>query len=295
MNTKLILSLAICLTMQVTDGFCQQTEGKTANDPQQTVQKKKINFFVVSKRKKGKLDLATRYNVLRSKLKGFFCKSQFVAIIAEDSKKACSKINQKLRKSDASLGTVWFDSHGMYKKGYSLFYIGKDEVSYNTLKDSSLIASFAQLSPFADSETRFVIGSCYGGATYSRSSVDYKDTTRMNGDSLMMAIGEIIRIGKVYASESWVMTKPGLFRRRPSVGGFPGRKLFRDVCYEPAWKNMGVWNQYDAVAGKISQSNPVSLDRYGNLIIRGIPYKHEKTFKKSYHKKLTRLQTNLYK
>jgi hypothetical protein len=117
----------------------------------------------------------------------------------------------------------------------------------------------------------------------------------MNGDSLMISLGKIIRSGKVFASESWVMTKPGLFRRRPAVGGFPGRKLFRDVCYEPVWKNMGVWNQYDAAAGEISQSNPVSLDRYGNLIVRGIPYKHEKMFKKSYFKKLTRLQANLYK
>jgi hypothetical protein len=295
MNRQLIISLAFCISLPVTDGFCQQEAGNTATDQQQVIQKKKMNFFIVSKRKKGKLDLATRYNVLRSKFKAFFCRKQLVAIVASDTRQACDKISQKLGKNDASLGTIWFDSHGMYKKGYSLFFIGKDEISYISLKDSVLISNFEKLSPFADSNTRLVIGSCYGGATYNRSSIDYKDTTRMNGDSLMIAIGNIIRNGKIYASESWVMTKPGLFRRRPSVGGFPGRKLFRDVCYEPAWKNMGVWNQYDAGIGTISKSNPVSLDRYGNLIVRGIPYEHERSFKKSYHKKLTRLQSNLYK
>lgn len=295
MKSRQIITFLFCVIIQMNDGICQPAEPEAVIDKQQVIQKKKMNFFIVSKRKKGKLDLATRYNVLRSKLKGFFCKKQFVSIIARDTRHAILKINQHLRKNDARIGTIWFDSHGMYKKGYSLFFIGNDEISYKTLKDTLLIRSFAQLFPFVDSESRMVIGSCYGGATYNRSSIDYKDTTRMDGDSLMMAIGKIIRSGKVYASESWVMTKPGLFRRRPAVGGFPGRKLFRDVCYEPAWKNMGVWNQYDAGANKFSRSNPVSLDRYGNLIVRGIPFTHERTFKKSYHKKLTRLQANLYK
>ncbi len=292
MQAKTIICLIIFLGFQFNTGICQQTERQQLPD---VSEKKKINFFVVSKRKKGKLDLATRYNVFRSKVKGFFCKRQFVSIVARDTKHASQKITSRLQANDARLGTIWFDSHGMYKKGYSLFYIGSDEISYKTLKDTNLIKYFSGLTPFADEESRLVIGSCYGGATYNRSSVDYKDTTRMNGDSLMIAIGNIVHSGKVYASESWVMTKPGLFRRRPSVGGFPGRKLFRDLCYAPAWKNMGIWNKYDAGIGTLSRSNPVALDRYGNLIIRGVPFKHEKTFRKSYHKKLSRLQTNLYK
>ena len=292
MQTKTIICLILFLGFQFHKGICQQTEVNISSD---VTEKKKINFFVVSKRKKGKLDMATRYNVFRSKVRGFFCKRQFVSIVARDAKHASLKITKRLQANDARLGTIWFDSHGMYKKGYSLFYIGSDEISYKTLKDSTLIKYLSGLTSYADAESRLVIGSCYGGATYNRSSVDYKDTTRMNGDSLMIAIGNIVHCGKVYASESWVMTKPGLFRRRPSVGGFPGRKLFRDLCYEPAWKNMGIWNKYDAGIGTLSRSNPVALDRYGNLIIRGVPYKHEKTFRKSYHKKSSRLQTNLYK
>ncbi len=292
MQAKLIVCLIVFLGFQFHSGNCQQTDGPNLSN---VSEKKKINFFVVSKREKGKLDLATRYNIFRSKVKGFFCKRQFVSVVARDTKHAAKRITSHLQANEARLGTIWFDSHGMYKKGYSLFYIGNDEISYVTLKDTNLINQLSSISSFADAESRLVIGSCYGGATYKRSSVDYKDTTRMNGDSLMISIGTIFRNGRVYASESWVMTKPGLFRRRPSVGGFPGRKLFRDLCYEPAWKNMGIWNKYDAVDGKISRSNPVSLDRYGNLIIRGVPFKHEKTFRKIYHKKLTRLHTNLYR
>lgn len=295
MRKKIFICLFICLGSGMISGNSQQPVTVTEKMQQPVLEKKKINFFIVSKRKKGKLDLATRYNVMRSKIKGFFCRKQFVAIVARDTKQACNRISQRLKNKDARLGTIWFDSHGMYKKGYSLFFIGHDEINYITLKDSNYSTHFSRLTPFTDHESRFVIGSCYGGATYTRSSIDYKDTSRMNGDSLMIALGNIIRNGKVYASESWVMTKPGLFRRRPAVGGFPGRRLFRDICYEPAWKNMGVWNQYDAGAGKISRSNPVSLDRYGNLIIRGVPFTHERTFRKNYHKKLTRLESNLYK
>lgn len=295
MCTKFFTCLFICLGIGLQTAICQQPDNRSVKTVQPELQKKKINFFIVSKRKKGKLDLATRYNVMRSKIKGFFCRKQFVAIIAGDTKQACSKIINRMKKKDARLGTVWFDSHGMFKKGYSLFFIGQDELSYITLKDSAISSQFERLNPYTDEESRFVIGSCYGGATYTRSSIDYKDSSRMNGDSLMIALGNTIRNGKVYASESWVMTKPGLFRRRPSVGGFPSRKLFRDICYEPAWKNMGVWNQYDVGTGIVKRSNPVTLDRYGNLIIRGVPFTHERSFRKSYHKKLSRLESNLYK
>jgi hypothetical protein len=117
----------------------------------------------------------------------------------------------------------------MYKKGYSLFFIGTDEVSYKTLADSSVAAAFSPLAGYTTRQSKFVIGSCYGGATYTRSSIDYKDTTRMNGDSLMISLGRIIQNGQVFGSESWVMSKPGLFWRRPATGGNPGRKLFLDI------------------------------------------------------------------
>ena len=134
MQTKTIICLILFLGFQFHKGICQQTEGQQLPN---VSEKKKINFFVVSKRKKGKLDMATRYNVFRSKVRGFFCKRQFVSIVARDAKHASLKITKRLQANDARLGTIWFDSHGMYKKGYSLFYIGSDEISYKTLKDQT--------------------------------------------------------------------------------------------------------------------------------------------------------------
>ena len=207
----------------------------------------------------------------------------------------CEKVNYRLRKYNARIGTIWFDSHGMYKKGYSLFFIGKDEYSYNTLKDSATFATLLPLAPYSDHNTKVIIGSCYGGATYHRASIDYKDTSRMNGDSLMKAIGRIFSHSSVYACESWVMTKPGLFLKREAVAGFPGRKLFRDICYRPAWENAGKWNSYSAINDRLIAINPVTLDMYGNAIIRSNPYSEKEEVKKDIGKNLEKLEPGLYK
>jgi hypothetical protein len=256
---------------------------------------KKLNFFIISKRKKGKLDLATRFNVLRSKIKSTMRPEKFVAIVAENAEVMSAKVRYRLEKYNATMGTIWFDSHGIYKKGHSLFQVGSTEVSFKTLKDSSVTKPFGELSAFATEETKLVIGSCYGGATYERSSIDYRDTTRMNGDSLMIGLGKIIKHGVVYGSESWVMTKPGLFKRKAAVGGAPGRKLFRDLCYEPVWRKVGVWNQYNVSNSAFQSVNPVALDPDGNLVIRGESFIVEKKFKKELDKKLSKLEADLYK
>lgn len=257
--------------------------------------KKKLNFFVIAKRKKGKLDLATRFNVFRTKLKSLFRKEKFISIVAGDARQMSAKVQYRLNKYKGSIGTIWFDSHGMYKKGYSLFFIGHDEYSYKTLKDSSYISPIAVLAAYSDINTKVIIGSCYGGATYQRASIDYKDTTKMNGDSLMIYLGEIFQQATVYGSESWVMTKPGLFLKRGAVAGFPGRKLFRDYCYQPAWENMGKWNEYNAVSNSFSPVNPITMDMYGNAIVRTISYTSKEEVKKDIIKNLNRLEVGLYK
>jgi hypothetical protein len=251
---------------------------------------------VVSKRKKGKLDPATRFNVLRTKIRSLFRPKNFVAIIAGDAEQASAKIIYRLKKYDATIGTIWFDSHGAYKKGYSLFYIGHDEINHRKLRDSSLANSFDLLTQYSGNETKLVIGSCYGGATYQRSSIDYKDTTRMNGDSLMMALGNFFPQARIYGSESWVMTKPGIFNdNRAAVAGFPKRKLFRDVCYRPAWENMGKWNEYDAASNTFSHINAVALDSYGNLALVKWSFNDKPTTRKDIQKNISRLEFDLFK
>lgn len=257
--------------------------------------KKKINFFVISKRKKGKIDLATRYNVFRTKLKSIFCKKKFASIVARDGKQMSEKVRKKLEKSNGKIGTIWFDSHGAYKKGYSLFLIGSDEYSFKSLKESEHKTPFLELADYSDEQTKVVIGACYGGATYRRSSIDYKDTTRMNGDSLMITMGKIFGKATIYGCESWVMTKPGLFQKKASVGGFPARKLFLDFCYEPAWKNVGNWNQYSYITNLFEACNLVSLDENGNIFVREQSYMEEMDMEDIIYKNLKNMKRGVYK
>ena len=295
--TTTILALAISLfpiTTSAQDKLVTDTSG--AKTIVLTGKKQKLNFFVVSKRKKGKLDPATSFNVLRTKIKSLWRPKNFVAIIAADADQASAKILHRLKKYNANIGTVWFDSHGLYKKGYSLFYIGHDEISFKKLKDSSFTNSFNSLTPYSTNETRLVIGSCYGGATYHRSSIDYRDTTRMNGDSLMIALAKFFPQAKIYGSESWVMTKPGIFNDKGvAVAGFPKRKLFHDVCYRPAWENIGKWNEYNAATGRLTQINSVALDSYGNLELIKWSFNEKPATQKDIQKNILKLEADLFK
>jgi hypothetical protein len=298
-HLQLIITTVIAMAINIAT-LAQQDNSITANETtgaKETVAatKKQLNFFIISKRKKGKLDLATRFNVFRTKLKSFFRPQTFVSIVAKDAEQMSAKVQSRLNKDNARVGTIWFDSHGMYKKGYSLFFTGKDEVSYETLKDSSIIQPLQRIADFAGTGSKIVIGSCYGGATYRRSSVDYTDTTRMNGDSLMISLGTIFAKSSIYGCESWVMTKPGLFQERAAVAGFPGRKLFRDVCYQPAWENLGKWNEYDAVEKKFTSVNTITLDTDGNLKIRIWPYTGHDDVNKYIRENLEKLGMGLYK
>jgi len=280
-------------------GHCQLMNNLGEPDPEIPItsrdEKKKMNFFIISKPKKGKIDVASRFNIMRGKLKGLFRRKVFVAIVARDTKHASVKVQRRLNKNDGRIGTLWFDSHGMYKKGYSLFFIGRDEISHYTLKDSVIALPLQQLAVYSNYETKVVIGSCYGGATYYRCSIDYRDTTRMNGDSLMIALGRLLKAANIYGSESWVMTKPGLFLKRAAVAGYPRRKLFRDLCYQPAWKNMGKWNEYNALTNCFASINPVTMDMYGNLMVRPISYTSKEDVKMDINKKLGKLEPGLYK
>src|SRR5688572_2686156 len=280
-------------------GVCQPVnimeESGPTNQAGFNDEKRKMNFFIISKPKQGKSDLASRFNIMRGKVKGLFRRKVFVAIVARDTKRASVKVQRKLNKYNGRIGTLWFDSHGMYKKGYSLFFIGHDEISNYTLKDSNIAIPLQRLAVYSNNETKVVIGSCYGGATYYRCSIDYKDTTRMNGDSLMITLGNILNAATVYGSESWVMTKPGLFLKRAAVAGYPRRKLFRDVCYQPAWQNMGKWNEYNALTNCFASINPVTMDMYGNLMVRPTCYTSKEEVIKDINKKLEKLEHGLYK
>jgi hypothetical protein len=269
------------------------TAGIAFDSDSTMVKKRYLNFFIIAPPKKGRLDLAARYNTVRGKLNGFLQRKKFVAIVAKDAKQMSEKVRSRLQKSSALIGTLWFDSHGFYKKGYSLFYIGHDEFSYKTTKDSMFVEPLRQLTARTDEHSRIVIGSCYGGATYSRKSLYNNDTLRMNGDSLMMGLGNIFTKAAIIGSESWVMTKPGLFTKKTAVVGFPARRLFRDVVYQPVWQRVGQWNIYYPVNRQFLSLNGVTMDRHGNLLSFKDSYASSENTRRKIERKMKRLKPGL--
>jgi hypothetical protein len=201
--------------------------------------KNRMNFFVISRPKK-LLDPPTRFNIIRAKIKSLLRPKRFSCIVAASAEQMSSKIQYRLRKNNAVIGSLWFDSHGSYSKGYSLFTIGHDEFHYGNIHDSEMISALVTLSALCDSNTRIGIGSCYGGATYSKPGVT-GSLQRMNGDVLMRGLGAIFSQATIYGCESWVMTKPGLFKEKFAMAGFPLRKKFKDISFEPVWNRLGMW------------------------------------------------------
>src|SRR5687767_11576110 len=106
-------------------GVCQPVnimeESRPTNQAGFNDEKRKMNFFIISKPKKGKIDLASRFNIMRGKVKGLFRRKVFVAIVARDTKRASIKVQRNFNKYNGLIGTLWFDSHEMYKKGIPCF------------------------------------------------------------------------------------------------------------------------------------------------------------------------------
>jgi hypothetical protein len=255
------------------------------------ITKKRMNFFVISKPKK-LFDPATRFNILRGKIRSLLRPKHFSCIVASSAEEMSKKIQYRAKKHDAIIGSLWFDSHGSYKKGYSLFTIGKDEFNHNSITKTELLKPLAELASLTDSISKIGIGSCYGGATYTKPGKEYE---RMNGDSLMLGVGTIFPSATIYACESWVMTKPGLFKERFAMAGSPLKKRFKDSSFEPVWNSLGMWNSYQSTIGYIRPVNCITLSRYGDIKIRFNSYQSLKKVQRKIANGKTKLKPNLLK
>ena len=255
--------------------------------------KTRINFYVISR--PHKIDPASYYNIARTKLKCVFKGKRFKAIVASSPKKMERQIKKALNKHDAMIGSLWFDSHGSFKKGYSFFTVGHGEFSYKNINDTDVTSSLRVIANYCASNSKIGIGSCYGGATYERPETSKLPLTRMNGDSLMMGLGEIFRGSTIYGCESWVMTKPGLFRERFAMAGAPPRKKFKDSMFKPVWERVGEWNSYNSNIQSIRQVNCVMMDKNGNIGTRFNQYQSKPRVKKQIARKLDKLEPGLLK
>ena len=193
-------------------------------------QEERHNFYVTGK------DKGFHFSAVTVKAQAFIrdvFDKKFHFLTVSSDEEATQKITAILTAHHAKIGSLWFDSHGLYKQGYSSFHIGNNEFSYKNINDSTSTQWLQQLSAFCDNYTNIGIGSCYGGATFHFPGNENVPAGRMNGDSLMMGIGKIFSSSNIYASESWVMNKPGIFGNNFAFAGYPWGKKYKKAVWAP--------------------------------------------------------------
>lgn len=269
-----------------------QTTAAITSDNQPSA--RRINFYVVNKPKT--LDLYSRLVIMRAKHRASTRKEKFIVIVASSSSEVKNKIIDNLEKRDAMIGSLWFDSHGRYKNGYSSFIIGDEEFSYKTIRDTSVTNNLHALASYCDEHTKVAIGSCYSGATYEQPAHNGKPASRMNGDSLVIGLANVLPKATVYGTEGWVMTKPGIFARHTyALAGFPLQKRFKDEVYKPVWEHMGIWHSYSTETKIFTTENTLSLTHMGTIHIKSQTYLAKEKYKKRQVRNLAKLQPGLAK
>lgn len=253
----------------------------------------RLNFYVISKEKSKKIDLTALSTSLRAKIRSFFDRKKFFVITAHSSKEAMHKIERKLRRKRKLIANLWFDSHGHYGNRYSSFTIGEDKFSYKNINDTSQTKYLSRIALFCDSATKIGLGSCYAGADFYFPATDSTPASRMNGDSLMIGMGQIFKDASIYASESWVMAKPGIFANKFGFAGYPLQKRFLDNVYAPVWKRMGKWRHYSTISGQITNVSTIALNRWGDIRFRMKNYNSLPKVQKTIAEKTKRLKPGL--
>ncbi len=270
-----LLVLAILVTLQTT----AQNTSDYSGQPQ-----RRLNFMVSPKQKK--FDWATSSFQLQAILMRKYHKKDFHVIIARSSKEMAKQVTHILKRKNAMIGNIWFDSHGHFPRRRSLFEIGEEEFNSHIIHDSIATVYLKKLAAYCDSNTNVGIGSCYGGATYTLPAVENFPAQRMNGDSLMIGTSKLFSNATVYASESFVMTGLGIMTANYSLAGCPGRKKFKDPIYAPVWEKLGEWNCYSGKKGKFEEPVTVSLNQDGSIYVKRKNYLSFEKNKKKLSKKI---------
>jgi hypothetical protein len=253
---------------------------------------RRLNFLVSPR--VAQFDITPISFQAQAKLMEFFHKGKMYVIIARSSEDMANQIIAKLIERKAMIGNIWFDSHGHFTRRRSLFEIGNEEFNYESIRDSCFTINLKKLAAYCDTNTNAGIGSCYGGATYSLPAVEEFPEQRMNGDSLMIGLSNVLNNATVYASESFVMTGPGIFNASYAFSGNPGRKKFCDPVYEPVWKKLGEWNCYSGKQKKFTDPLTVTLHQDGRISYKQKNYLEFEKNREKWVKKLNRLKRGNY-
>jgi hypothetical protein len=283
------LGLSFHLTAQ-TDNNSENNSGNRVVNPSQH----RINFYVVNKPKT--FDLFSKLVIVRARKRGMTRGDKFIVIVARSAQEVKTKMLDYLDKKNAMIGSLWFDTHGRYANGYSSFILGQDEFSYKTIRDSSKTKNLKAIAPFCDEYTQVAIGSCYSGATYEKPPHNGNPASRMNGDSLMIGMAQVLAGATIYGTEGWVMTKPGIFCKHSyALAGYPLQKRFKDEVYKPVWEHMGVWHSYSSLTKKFETVNTLALSRTGTIRVKSVTYLDKEKSKRRLERNLGKLKPGLLK
>lgn len=245
---------------------------------------RRLNFMVSPKQKK--FDQAAFSFQLQAILMRKYHKKDFYLILPGSSEEMVKRITRILKRKNAMIGNIWFDSHGHFQRRRSLFEIGEEEFSCKNIGDSNFTAHLKKLAVYCDTNTNVGIGSCYGGATYTLPAVENFPAVRMNGDSLMIAVSKLLGNATVYACESFVMTGIGIMTANYALAGCPGRKKFKDPIYAPVWEKLGEWNCYSGKKGMFEEPVTISLNQDGSIYVKRKNYLAFEKNKKKLSKKM---------
>ncbi len=284
---KSYLILITCLLYYVT-GFSQL---KASNNP--VPSKKRINLVISSSSQK--VEIAQYSFQFQAHMNRLFHGKKFHFMIVKSLDEAVKRITQLMIKEDAMIGNLWLDSHGHLGRRISLVEIGINEINHNTIKEPKIEVMLKNIGLYCDSVTKIGLGSCYSGASFKLPQVDRFPEQRMNGDSLMIRISELMNGANVFGSESWVMTKPGIFNGSQAMGGHPLAKRFKDPVALPAWKELGEWTSYSSITGQFRKVRTISLDNNGNIYPNYLSYLASEKKRKKQMKTISRLKKGNFK
>jgi len=251
---------------------------------------KRLNIFVISKERHKKVDLTTAYVKIRAGISAVHAPDKFILIIASSSKEAAEKIERRLRRKKRMIANLWFDSHGHYGDRMSSFSVGNNKFYYKNIYDSTSAVDLYRIAKFCDKNTKIGLGACYAGADYEFPATDSSKAVKMNGDLLLQGLGKIFSSSTIYASQSWVMAKPGMFTQKFGFAGYPIQKRFLDEVYQPVWEHLGSWSAYSPESQTIQNISTVSINRWGDIKVLNENYNDTKKARKTISRKKDKLK-----
>jgi hypothetical protein len=225
-----------------------------------------LNIIIASRIRS--FDFASISFQAQAGIQKIFHRRKLYLVYVDSIEEAAARIQTLMVKKKGRIKNLWFDSHGHFGRRVALFEVGQDEVNYRTIHEEHIRKSLQQIGRYCDTATIISLGSCYSAATFTHPALDSFPEQRMNGDSLMKSVSEIMSNATVYGSPSWVMTKVFVFGNSYALAGGPSAKKFHDPLLIPAWETVGQWTAYRASTQSWQPISTVAMDEKGNIHIK---------------------------